>query len=1025
MDKNFPQRVLTFAFSSLMSLFAASSAALAADAGVTFAPNGGFLRDGRPVQLIGTLIYELPRASDYRPFPGEPPGWEWLYETPPNRAQFDRLGFNATGTEVPTTWMRKYRPEANFWQGGRQFDWETANGYVKNGLPVWVDYTCAAWSQGGISHDPKRPPSAAAFTKGDCHFMPYSLVTEEGLGLFKEMWQSGARELLANGVQPFVYELFNEPSYDDRAPAAEEAFKRYLVKHSVPKTPVAEFVARRKFNQECFADAIACGKAALREVDPRARTCFQPLQSSGFIICADVDLLAANRTTDLVVAPTGGGDAWDALVLLAVAGKRPIVDGEAYPGATRASHRARILAEYARGLNGTYYFKWDRRPGSPLWREPDGPKRLAEKFPYCALNPASVPPEAFAGLKDAAHEIESVNDLFTPRDRGVPATVAVLVSQPTIRLCAAERRTDALRMREAADCLSAARLPVKAVFEEQLDTAHLDGVKILVAAGVDATLDGTNVRLRRWVENGGTLVAVGKALDRDEWGQALPNALVPQTANRRLGKGRVIFLATPPAPTKARTLYAKIADKLGVRPSCRLTEAVHGAEVPEIECYPAQNAQKSAGFILLNGGLSPRAVRLLPQAVGAGLDRWTDTATGADVPMTAAGELLVRLLPNIPVILRGSVGTGPSDKGTGPKGTVRKAAENDFFASLSKWIAENSGSDLSSAPYWVDPDDVAFVDLRTAANGSLEEVVRSVPWGRQTGGGIPFELIRIDQNGGRSGVCLDRPLGSVPTVGAGPVPVEGEAVAIDFLFAADAVADETNALFACELAFADGGRETVTVAAPEDTRFVGWRNRDGQTLYVVRKANPRPDAPLAALGFAAKAKGVWLAAATLERPPRSPSVRAFRAKDMKVGAWGGNTLCVTDEGFRVKVAANASDWSGASVELRTPLRLSADDIASRSLVMDVALGETAHGPVARPLSVPQIQLGYRTDAGEERHGGYVWPGTAVEGGVWRTLRIPLRRLVPPDAAELTRLSVQFLPFASERADYRLRGVRIE
>ncbi len=1003
---------------SLLASALASLVVSVALAELEFAPEGGFVESGVPVQLIGTLIYELPSAKDYQPFPGEPAGWEWLYETPPNRAQFNRIGFNATGTEVPTTWMRKYRPEANFWQGGRKFDWTTAAGYIKNGLPVWVDYTCASWSQGGISYDPMRAPSANAFTKGDCHFMPYSLVTKEGLGLFTEMWQSGARELLENGVKPFVYELFNEPSYDDRSPAAEEAFKRYMEKASVPKTPVAEFVARRKFNQKCFANAIRRGKIALREVDPDARTCFQPLQSSSFYICADIDLYAANRTTDLVVAPTGGGDAWDALVLLAVAEKRPIVDGEAYPGSTRASHRARILTEYARGLNGTYYFKWDRRPNSYLWKEKDGPARLAEQFPYCALNPASVPPEAFAGLKDAAGDIASVNDLFTPRFRGITNSIAVLVSQPTIRLCAAEKRADALQMREAAESLLAARLPVKAIFEEQLDISHLEGIKVLVAAGIDAVLDKTNKQLRQWVKKGGVLVVINKKLDRNEWGEMREDALVPQQANRAYGKGRVIYVERPLAPGEARDFYTKIAEKLGIQPSCRLTEALNGAEVPEVACYAAQKESGSAGFILFNEGLSPRAVRLLPVGVGAAVTRWVDVTTKAEVPRAAKGELLLKLLPGTPVVLRGGTEeTGRKNGAAAGKGLpALPDGEAAFLASIPAWVAANSGTDLTTAPYWTELDSVSFVNLRNAANGALEDVVASIPWGRQMCAGIPFDFIRIDQNGNRSGVCLDKPVA--------PVLVEGTARALDFLFTAPK--DAKGMLFTCELGYTDGKSATLTFIAPEDTRHIGWSNREGAALYAIRKMNPRLSAALSSLKFTSAAEGVWLAAVTAEKPSVSPSLAAFQRENLtRVGAWGGHKSVATDEGLLVKIASNAPDWSGIGAHLIKPLAVTADDIANRSLVMDIALADGAKGVVARPLRLPQFQFNYRTANGEEKHGGYVCPGGSIESGVWRTVRIPLRRLLPAEATEVTRLAIQFLPFAAECADYRFRAIRFE
>lgn len=989
-------------------LFLALLPPLALPAEVEFALDGGFTENGKPVQLIGNLIYELPTEEDYRPFPGEPTGWKWLYEEPPSRAQFDRLGFNATGGEVPTAWMRKYRPEDGFWQANRTLDWSIAAGYYKNSLPVWVDYTCAGWSHGGIAHDPKRPPAAAAFSKGDCHFLPYSLVTEEGLALYGEMWRSGAKELLAHGVQPFVYELFNEPAYDDRSEAAEEAFRRHLATLPTNRPTVADAIERRKFNLRAFAAAMARGRDIIREIDPAARTCFQPLQSVGFYICADIDLLAANRTTDLVVTPTGGGDAWDALILLAVAGKRPIVDGEAYLGATRASHRARILSEYARGLNGTYYFKWDRRAKSVLWKDPDAPAKLAEQHPYCALNPASVPPEAFAGLRDAASDIAAVNDLFTPRKRGIPASVAVLVSQPTIRLCSAEGRSDAIRMREAGEALLVARLPVKAIFEEQLDDGHLNGVKLLVAAGIDATLPETNARLKRWVEAGGSLIALGKKLDRDEWGRSRPEALVPRHENKRLGQGRVGFIDRRLSPRESAALYRSLAAKLGIRPTCRLTDVQSGEEVPEVECAAARTAAGSAGFILINHGLLPRAVRLRPVSVGGKCRRWVDVTTKEAIAQTEKGELLVRLPPEIPVILRGEP-DGEND--TAP-------TSESFMTGLSDWMAANSGSDVSTAAYWVHADDIAPVDLRGAANCALEGTFTSVPWGRQVFAGIPFEIIRLDQNGNRSGLALDKP--------SRPTPLDGAARSLAFLFTATDPIATNGTLYACELTYRDGSRATIEIAAPEDRRVVGWQNRAGKSLFVVRKPNPKPTEPLAAIDFKSQAKGMLLAAVSLERPTAAPSVKAFQDKNLKIDAWGGLVARTESDIIQIDAPETALDWSGVAADLHTPLALAADDIAAKSLVLEVTPGETTlDRPVSRPIPVPQFQLGYATSAGEHKRGGFVWPRIQIENGVWRTIRIPLCKLVSDGATALERLTVQFRPFGSERAGCRIRGIRIE
>ena len=122
---------------------------------------------------------------------------------------------------------------------------------------------------------------------------------------------------------------------------------------------------------------------------------------------------------------------------------------------------------------------------------------------------------------------------------------------------------------------------------------------------------------------------------------------------------------------------------------------------------------------------------------------------------------------------------------------------------------------------------------------------------------------------------------------------------------------------------------------------------------------------------------------------------------------------------------NAPDWSGVGANLKKPLAVTVDDIANRSLVLDIALVDGAKGSVPRPLRVPQFQFNYRTAKGEEKRGGYICPGGSIESGVWRTVRIPLRRLLPAEATEVTRLSIQFLPFAAECADYRFRAIRFE
>ena len=1024
--------------------FLACLSALGADEFAT-APGGGFLRDGRPVYLIGNIVYADPHAADYAPFFTNVPGWEWIYERPPSRAQFDRLAFNATGGEVSTTWMRKYRPEKSFWQANYQVDWaDVAPGYYKNGLPVFVDFTCAHWSHGGLRYVEGRAPSKDAFSAGECHFMPYSVVTDEGFALYKDMWQSGARELLANGVRPFVYELFNEPTYHDTSPAAEAAFAKLAAKLPPDASPTVRKVARMRFDEKLFARAMKRGKAALREVDPLARTCFQPLGISfGY-----VNLLLANETTDVVMAPTGGGDAYDALVCLAVAGDRPVIEGEAYMGATRTSHRARILVEYARGYNATYYFKWGRRPRKhATWKEPDGPKKLAEQFPYECLNSAACPPEAFAGMKDAADDIAAVNDLFTPRDRGVVPSVALLVSQATERLGRAEKRPNATYAREAALALLAARLPVKTVFEEQLDAAHLADVKLIVAAGIDATLPKTNARLREWVEKGGVLLTVENTLDQTEFGTPAKDAFVTGR-DETLGKGRLVHLAKRPMSQDAPRVYRDIAAKCGVQPTCVITDARTGAELPGVECAAARTPD-AAGFILINNDLMPRAVRMRPVSVGAKAAKsWIDVRTGQRVAQTAEGDLLVKLLPGEPVVLRTaavagrppyqntsrSVGTDPRSVGTDPARSFIKMntqvgpvpnemgsvpTEAEFFSGLSEWFSANS-PDVSTDAYWVEVATVEAVDLSRTANGALEDIFGKIPWGRQVCQGIPFEFIRIDQNGERSGVFLDK--------GAATAEVRGKVRAFDVLFAAPK--DATGELFDVTFAFADGTTATHVISAPDDTRLVGWQNLSGKGLWLARRT--RLDAMREGKGvkFMARQKGVAVAAMSVERPEANPFVAAFDPKSLKLGQWGGVKLGVTDDEIVMGVDDRTVNWACFSATFAKPLAVTADDVASRSLVFEVNQGETPAGGLAtHAAKLPQVLFRYGTADGQEKNGTYVLAdrGGSVDADAttWQELRVPLRRLVPADAKSVTGFGAQFLSFDSHRAGLRLRALRIE
>ena len=530
------------------------------------APDGNFLVDGKPRYLLGTIVYHQPSLSECEPGPGYAPENAWIYETIPDRDYLQRLGFDTVGGEVSTTWLEAFRPGKEYWWAHKEHDWSLSSNYWCCGLPTIVDFTCARWSHGGMKFKEGLEPSRAAIPEGGAgHFLPYSLVTPEGRDLYSRMWRSGAEELEANGAKPYAYELFNEPSVNDRSPEARAAFAEHLgivfdgdparmdrlwgsrygsfeaaAAFRNPNECAGLGVEWLKFCEKVFASGIRLGRDTIREVVPDARVCFQPLS----IAFGYLNVLQANRDCDVVMSGTGGQGLYETLLLLAVARDpavhdptnrcKPVIDGETYLGHTRESHRAKIVTQWSRGFNASYYFKWERRLWDPVLQEENGAARLAEKFPWLGLHPACTPTEALAGLMDAKREIVAMEDLFGPRERGLPASnrVAFLVSLPTERLGAAAghachnfSKANALAMAQDA------HLPLDAVFEEQLGTVHGRGgtrldpnplpYRFLVAAGIDAKRRPTARLLCGWVEEGGTLALLQEAMELDEYGNPI------------------------------------------------------------------------------------------------------------------------------------------------------------------------------------------------------------------------------------------------------------------------------------------------------------------------------------------------------------------------------------------------------------------------------------------------------------------------------------------------------------------------
>ena len=955
---------------------AASDASLAMPRGASFefGPDGNFLVAGRPRFLIGNLYYGGYGASSLVKGPGYGEGDAWIYESMPDRAYLQRLGFDTSGGESSPTWQAKYRDPRRFYQARRGIDWGVAQAYWGSGLPMVVDFTCATWSHGGMKYEKGKKPDERAFVD-KCHFIYYSLVTPEGRELWRELWRSGAEELKEHGARPYVYELFNEPSYDDRSPAGRAAFAKFLsniwkgdasAMDRAWNTSYGSFesasgfkdtneamglaVAWHKFREECFRSGVRLGIATIRDVDPVARFCFQPLSHLHNIVL----VAGAYGLCEVAMMPTGGGSLYADIAIRALSDGKPMIDGETYLGRTRTTHRAKLVQEWARGLNASYYFKWERRLNELDKSNPEESlRRLGERFPWLGLNPAFVAPAELVGIMEAKRDIFAMQDLFAPRGRGLPDAkkVATLFSMPTYRVPASSaRRCSAYAETCAMAIAEDAHLPLDAVFEEQLEKGRLDRYRLLVASGVDATYDATPGHLENWVRDGGTLVLAQEAMGLDEWGgerakapfpgitlgenaqgdtsrfaflgseyeavayrkasfgpewetlASLPGGH-PAVARRRSGRGAVYYIGVRfPRRGDEGRLIASIAAPLGILPTCRTLDYATGEPVDGIEVHAARLPSGDTGFVAMNTGLATKAVRFVPGqdfASGELIDIRTRTVLGRD----AEGAAVLVLAPSDPVVLRGApsvkrlaeaLADAPAPSAS-HSGEFTRDTYDAAFARIPELLAKG-GSSATVVPFPVDPARMSTLDLREAANATLGKMLKNPPWGTTVCAGVPFDFIRPDQNGDRSAIALGPASAKKPSIAANV-----RAGALYFLHTGDGAkcgcaikynvryADGSSVEYRAE-AFGDFGRLEVAVPSPMPESLEcspGWADSMRKGLWVSKWANPCPEKTITSVDVSSEGDFTAVVAAiSSEAPPQGFAAFPVRNRP-KFRPWGG------------------------------------------------------------------------------------------------------------------------------------------
>lgn len=888
------------------------------------AADGSLLVGGQPRYLPATQWYGQIEYSG-TPSTNVEDCVKWLYEGVPNYEMVQRLGLDCGGFYGALAWMKRvYRP---WFRDERRDNAKLGAMIAELGLPMYVDMTASEWSHGSLWHsdcplDPKRasdPPkcrkpghenefcnhkecgaaldtpgrlSSKAWTQGHQHWVPWSIVYPQGRDVWLNMWENIAKDAIAISPadnKPWCYELMNEPACFDTSDFAKEEFlarmrasfgslDRFKDDHSP-----AYLVEYAKFMEERFASLIAEGAARIRKLDPAAKVTFQPCT----IRTRGIDLFRTYANLDVVCSQTGGRGIVEAAMLRGLADGKPIVDNEMYFGNTTNSIRSAYLTQYIRGFNISYSFKWE-----------------GAKSGYNFMNRNNVQADALLGSRLAKRDAMDVNEFFTPRDRGTKPRVAILFSNPTERV-AEYGIGDYKCFDHAVSTATFEHIPFDVIYEEQLTntTARLDGYKVLICAGTQATYPGTCTQIWKWTEKGGSLVLVNSRLAMDEYGEKNPESF---TSELKSGACEAFGKGTVRCKDLAKDEYAAFIREAcaasDIFPACTIDSEETGKPAAGVEVHEARRNGRRAWAINSNARAG-QLVRFVPlnrpsaQPVSRPtlLHVWNQVDVVEGKPLLVSyrqavepnekGEYVLFLTPgDVQFYVEGAKNELEAryPKAKDVRWLAPLAAADAFAAWKAKLDAEIAARVVEKPAFDVDPNKCHPVDLRKFVNRRFVDKVakdgrdgwvdqgakfslEETPWGAVACNGVPMEFIRYDQNGYRdclvmkSSKLVEAPEGEMPfPAEVKGIPVDAKAKNVYFLHGIGwGILGRSETAFTYVFNYEDGTKveapcrnfhevwDWFFVATTGDMAksgcYAGWKNSANRGLYVWRWQNPSPE----------------------------------------------------------------------------------------------------------------------------------------------------------------------------------------
>lgn len=535
--------------------------------------DGTFHVAGKPVFYSGPWISSGSFRVDWNESSARPVHEDEIYQEPFNRRIADVMGMNsaqisaamlepmylAKELAVEDKSIENLKRNIQFYQG-------------MQGMPVILDF---AWinAMGHLNRNPELTQKNSHW----CAFVPLCPEHPEGLDIYREYWYSGTRFALDNGANPFIYEVFNESSYNCSCAFNRASFVRELKEaygnieslNGVLGTFFASFEEIEslskyersapiwaewcKFSGRRYAAVIREGREVIREADPRPGILFcEQLHNSSIysytgagmdytLVAEEMDVLAIeggrvfgssqslSGDDKYEAAMATSGTTYTFIMDLFVAlsrHRKPVVNVEHYCGRfllgkrqpTKASDiHTTLWNEVFHGLSGSFFYAWCKRVWE--WKTYEDAKEMVIDGGYKAfqmLTPYAYPRESLDGFRTFREELELIGEIALPMPRLKPATVGVVFSYPSLRMSAVNQFDLKKRLTDYYAALLYSQYPLEVVLEEDLPALDLGRFQALVLPFQHNSYATTLPALEQYVRGGGVLFCSPGSLLYDE-----------------------------------------------------------------------------------------------------------------------------------------------------------------------------------------------------------------------------------------------------------------------------------------------------------------------------------------------------------------------------------------------------------------------------------------------------------------------------------------------------------------------------